>query len=211
MLGSGTRADRLGLGPAHGEAVPSSARQTPAGQVWPSHCSVPRDNNPQTWHYRTLWRALGIAKCLHQARANMETLQMGAPGMQAGRWDRLPPAGIELWGLVALGTLRIQPCKEGSSPFLGPCASVVPGHGAQLQVPAGEALYMRNGGIKAQLPSIRSLQRGSYRGSRPGPGSLIPTEPEGSQTWCKKDILLSLSSLESRIQTPRRSRGSGQR
>lgn len=143
---------------------------------WPSRCLVPRDNNPETWHHRIHRTTLGIAKSLHQARVNMEMLQMGAPGMQPGSWDRVPPAGIELRGLAGSeGTQNSLPAKRGNSQFLGVCASVFASSLAMessCRCLLERFLYVAriaNGGIKAQPPSLRSLQQGFYRSSYPGP------------------------------------------
>lgn len=88
-----------------------------------------------------LWRTLGIAKSLHQARVNKEMLQMGAPGMQPRSWDRIPQAGIELWGLAGSeDTQDSLPAKRGTASSQG-CVPVfvqVAWPWIQLQVPAGE-------------------------------------------------------------------------
>lgn len=49
--------------------------------------------------------------------------------MQPRSWDRIPQAGIELWGLDGSEDTHNSnfPCKEGNSQFLGVCGSVFAG------------------------------------------------------------------------------------
>lgn len=47
----------------------------------------------------------------------MEMLEMGEPGMQPRSWDRILPAGIELWGLAGSGDTQnsLLPAKKGAA------------------------------------------------------------------------------------------------
>lgn len=83
-----------------------------ANTSWPSCCSVPRGDNPQTWHCRRNQRTPGVAKSLTKAEST-RTLQMEQLGCspRAGTGSLQQGWSCGVW--LALRMLRIPSLPRG--------------------------------------------------------------------------------------------------